>query len=172
MNEVVDSLLTRRSIRSFKPDMPSKELIRQVVEAGLYAASGMGRQSAMVLVITNPKVRKEIGVDNGLGQMDGDGFYGAPVVLAVLGRKDISTHVYDGSLMLGNMMNAAHALGLGSCWIHRCKEEFETEKYKQLLKDHGVEGQWEGIGHLALGYPAGKAPEAAPRAQGRVVWIE
>lgn len=101
-----------------------------------------------------------------------DPFYGAPVVLIVLADKNWSTHVYDGSLVMGNLMLAAHALGIGSCWIHRAKEEFETEEYKQLLKDLGVQGEYEGIGHCILGYPDCEIPKAAERKENRVFYID
>ena len=86
--------------------------------------------------------------------MDIDPFYGAPELLIVLANKEIPTYVYDGSLVMGNMMNAAADLGVASCWIHRAKEEFESEEGKAILKDLGIEGDYEGIGHLVLGYAA------------------
>ena len=143
MNEVLKAIKERRSIRRFKPDMPRKEDLEQIVEAGLYAASGMGRQSTVILVVTDKKVRDKLSADNGrvLGRDGGpDPFYGAPAILIVLSNKNCFTGIYDGSLVMGNMLLAAHALGLGSIWIHRAKEEFEKPEYKQLLKDLGVEG--------------------------------
>ena len=131
MNEIISAMKERRSIRKFKPDMPKREDIEQIIEA-----------------------------------------YGAPAMLIVLGQKDWPTHVYDGSLVMGNMMLAAHSLGLGSVWIHRAKEEFETDEYKKLLEKLGVSGEWEGIGHCAIGYADGDAPAAAPRKEGRVYWAE
>ena len=101
-----------------------------------------------------------------------DPFYGAPVILMVLGNKEVPTHVYDGSLMMGNLMLAAHSLGLGSIWIHRAKEELEMDEYKELLKSLGVEGEWEGIGHCAIGYADGNLPAAAARKENRVFWAE
>ena len=101
-----------------------------------------------------------------------DPFYGAPAVLVVLADKNCPTHVYDGSLVMGNMMLEAKALDLGSIWIHRAKEEFELPEYKQLLKDLGVEGEWEGIGHCVVGYADGDLPKAAPRKENRVFWVE
>ena len=103
---------------------------------------------------------------------DFDPFYGAPVILIVLANKEVSTHIYDGSLCIGNMMLAAHSLGLGSIWIHRAREEFEMPEYKQLLKDLGVNGEWEGIGHCAIGYIKGDIPSPSPRKDGRVVWVD
>lgn len=175
MNEIIRAMEERRSIRSFKPEMPSKEVLQQIVEAGLYAASGKGQQAAIVVAVTNKALRDKLAEENRriAGAPEGsDPFYGAPAVLVVLGRKDWPTHVYDGSLVMGNLLLAAHALGLGSIWIHRAKEEFEEPEYQQLLKDLGVEGEWEGIGHCAVGYLNGEAPAPAPRKPGRVFWAE
>ena len=175
MNEVIKVLTERRSIRKFKSDMPSKADLEQIIDAGLYAASGMGKQSAIVIAVTDKELRDKISEDNReiMGAPEGfDPFYGAPVILMVLADKSIPTHIYDGSLMLGNLMNAAHSLGLGSIWIHRCREEFEQEDYKKLLADLGAEGDYEGIGHLAVGYTDGDAPTALPRKDGRVYWCE
>lgn len=175
MNEIIRAMEERRSIRSFKPEMPPKEVLQQIVEAGLYAASGKGQQAAIVVAVTNKALRDKLAEENRriAGAPEGsDPFYGAPAVLVVLGRKDWPTHVYDGSLVMGNLLLAAHALGLGSIWIHRAKEEFEEPEYQQLLKDLGVEGEWEGIGHCAVGYLNGEAPAPVPRKPGRVFWAE
>ena len=175
MNEIIRAMEERRSIRSFKPEMPPKEVLQQIVEAGLYAASGKGQQAAIVVAVTNKALRDKLAEENRriAGAPEGsDPFYGAPAVLVVLGRKDWPTHVYDGSLVMGNLLLATHALGLGSIWIHRAKEEFEEPEYQQLLKDLGVEGEWEGIGHCAVGYLNGEAPAPAPRKPGRVFWAE
>ncbi|MDD7362687.1 MAG: nitroreductase [Peptoniphilus sp.] len=175
MNEVIRAIKERRSIRKFKPDMPEKDDIRQVIEAGLYAASGMGTQKTIVVAVTDKKLRDELSESNREigGWKEGfDPFYGAPVVLIVLAKKDLVTGVNDGSLVIGNMMLAAQSLDLGSIWIHRAKEEFEMPEYEKLLKDLGVEGEWEGIGHCLLGYVDGETPEAAERKDGRVFWVE
>ena len=175
MNEIIRAMEERRSIRSFKPEMPPKEVLQQIVEAGLYAASGKGQQAAIVVAVTNKALRDKLAEENRriAGAPEGtDPFYGAPAVLVVLGRKDWPTHVNDGSQVMGNLLLAAHALGLGSIWIHRAKEEFEEPEYQQLLKDLGVEGEWEGIGHCAVGYLNGEAPAPAPRKPGRVFWAE
>ena len=153
MNEALQNLLTRRSVRKFKPDMVPEDVLSRIIEAGTYAPSGYGKQSAIILAITNKEVRDQLSKMNAdiLGWTD-DPFYGAPVVLAVLADRSVDTHVYDGSLVLGNLMNAAHAEGLGSCWIARAKEEFESAEGKALLQSLGVEGDYEGIGHCVLGY--------------------
>lgn len=175
MNEIINTIKERRSIRKFKPDIPAKEDIRQIIEAGLYAASGKGKQSAITIAVTNQELRNRISSDNckiGGWEAGYDPFYGAPAILIVLADKSRPTGIYDGSLVMGNMMLAAHALGLGSIWIHRAKEEFEMPEYQQLLKDLGIQGQWEGIGHCAIGYVDGEPPRPAPRKDGRVYFIE
>ena len=175
MNEIINAMKERRSIRKFKQDMPSKEELEQIVEAGLFAASGMDKQDPIVLVITNKEVRDRLSEDNRKvgGMPEGmDPFYGGPAVLVVLADKDCFTHLYDGSLMMGNMLLATHSLGLGSIWVHRAKEEFEQEEWKKLLDELGVEGEYEGIGHCVVGYIDGEAPAAAPRKDDRVFWVE
>ena len=174
MNEVIKAMKERRSIRSFKPEMPKAEDLEQIVEAGLYAPSGMNRQDTLILVVRDKALRDRIMESNRLigGWPEGhDPFYGAPVILIVLADKSERNHVYDGTLVMANLLLAAHALGLGSIWINRAKQEFETDEYKQLLKELGVEGEWEGIGHCAVGYIDGDIPEAAPRNEGRVYYL-
>ena len=175
MNEIIRAMKERRSIRKFKPDMPPKEMLDQIIEAGLYAASGRNEQAVITIAVTNKEVRDKLMKDNckiGGWSESYDPFYGAPVILIVLGRKDRITYVYDGSLVIGNMMLAAHSLGLGSIWIHRAKEEFETEEYQTLLRELGVEGEWEGIGHCAVGYMDCELPAPPDRKDGRVYWVE
>ena len=172
-NQIIEAMKLRRSCRSFKPDPVPRELVEQVAEAGLWAASGMGRQAAKIVVITDKALRDRIADQNRRigGWPEGfDPFYGAPVILAVLFDKKAFTGIYDGSLVMGNLMLAAHSLGLASIWIHRAKEEFESEEGKALLKSLGVEGEWEGVGHCALGYTAAPLPAGAPRQPGRIIW--
>lgn len=175
MNEVIRAILERRSIRKFKPDLPPKEMLDQIIEAGLYAASGRGQQKPIIVAITNKELRDRMSKDNLAilgGDRDSDPFYGAPAVLVVLAPKDWYNRVYDGSLVMGNMMLAAHALGLGSIWIHRAREEFETDYYKGILKDLGIEGEWEGIGHCCVGYMDCELPKPVPRKSNRVYYID
>ena len=175
MNEIIKAMEERRSVRKFKPDMPAKADIEQIIEAGLYAANGRGKQAAIVIAVTDKQLRDKISEDNRKigGWAEGfDPFYGAPVILIVLADKNWPTAVHDGSLVMGNLMLAAHSLGLGSIWIHRAREEFETDEYRQLLKDLGVEGEWLGIGHCAVGYADGEIPAPAKRKEGRVFWVE
>lgn len=174
MSEVLDKMKSRRSIRKYKPDMVPQDVLNHIIEAGLYAASGMGYQNTIIIQVTNKKLRDEISELNReiAGMKEGtDPFYGAPAMLIVLAKKDWRTGVYDGSLVMGNLMLAAHELGLGSCWIHRAKEEFETDWGKELLKSLGIEEEYEGIGHCALGYIDGEYPEAAKRKENRVFYI-
>lgn len=173
MSEVLKAMKERRSVRKYKSDMVPKELIDQVIEAGLYAASGRGQQCPIIIAVTNKEMRDRLSQVNAqiMGSTS-DPFYGAPVALIVLADKNWPTYVYDGSLVMGNMMLAAHELGLGSCWIHRAKEEFEMEEYQKLLADLGVEGEYEGIGHCILGYADCELPNAPERKTGRVYYIE
>lgn len=175
MNEVIKAMKERRSIRKFKAEMPPKADLEQIVEAGLYAANGRGRQAVITIAVTDKERRDKLSAVNNeiMGGPEGnDPFYGAPAILIVLGNKEVPTYQYDGSLVMGNLMLAAHSLGLGSIWIHRAKEEFEMPEYQKLLKELGIEGEWEGIGHCAVGYIDGENPAAAPRNDGRVFWVE
>lgn len=175
MNEVIKAMKERRSIRKFKAEMPPKADLEQIVEAGLYAANGRGRQAVITIAVTDKELRDKLSEVNNeiMGGPEGnDPFYGAPAILIVLANKEVPTAPYDGSLVMGNLMLAAHFLGLGSIWIHRAKEEFEMPEYQKLLKDLGIEGEWEGIGHCAVGYIDGENPAAAPRNDGRVFWVE
>ncbi|MBO7639660.1 MAG: nitroreductase [Treponema sp.] len=175
MNEIIKAMKERRSSRKFKAELPSKADLEQIVEAGLYAASGMGKQETKIVVVTDKKLRDKImemnrkvgGWDEGF-----DPFYGAPAVIIVLAKLDNVTRVYDGSLVMGNLMLASLSLGLGNIWIHRAKEEFESDEGKEILRQLGIEGEWEGIGHCAVGYMDGELPSPPPRKDGRVVWAE
>ena len=173
MSELLDMIKTRRSIRKYKSDMVPKEIIDKIVEAGTYAATGMGQQSPIILAVTNKEVRDKLSKWNAdIMGTDTDPFYGAPVVLVVLADKNRPTAVYDGSLVMGNLMLEAEEQGIGSCWIHRAKEEFESEEGKEILKSLGIEGDYEGIGHCILGYADGPAPKAAPRKDSYVYHID
>ena len=174
MNETLKVLETRRSCRNFKPDMVKEEDLKAILEAGTYAATGMGRQSPIIIAVTDKATRDALSAANAkiAGMPEGtDPFYGAPVILIVLAKKDVVTYIYDGSLVMGNLMNAAESLGVGSIWIHRAKEEFESDFGKNILKKLGIEGNFEGIGHCALGYAAEPARGAAPRKDNYVYCI-
>ena len=175
MNECYESLLNRRSVRKYKAEIPPKEEIEKIIQAGLYAASGHAMQSSVVIAITNRELRDRLMEMNRVigGWKEGfDPFYGAPVVLLVLADKSSPNHVYDGSLTMGNLMQAAYDLGFGSCWINRAREEFASEEGKAILKELGIEGDWEGIGHCIVGYVDGDLPKAADRKENRVFWAE
>ena len=166
MNETIKVMKSRRSCRNFKPDMVSKDVLDLILEAGTYAPTGMGKQSPIIIAVTDKTLRDELSEENRKigGWNEGfDPFYGAPVVLIVLARKDVVTHVYDGSLVMGNLLNAAESLGVSGIWIHRAKEEFESEFGKDILRRLGIEGEYEGIGHCALGYAAEPPRDAAAR---------
>ena len=162
--ELIDFIESRRSVRSYKPDMIPDDVIGKIVEAGTYAATGMGKQSPIIIAVKDKAARDRLSKLNAeIMGTDIDPFYGAPVVLIVLADSSIPTHVYDGSLVMGNLMLAAHALGIGSCWIHRAKEEFERPEGKEILNELGIDGDYEGIGPCILGYVEGDYPEAKPR---------
>lgn len=169
----LEALTTRRSVRSYRSDPVPKDALDRIIEAGTYAPTGMGRQSPIIIAITDQKVRNELSALNAkIMGTDGDPFYGAPAVLVVLARKDVPTHVYDGSLVMGNLMNAAHELGIASCWIHRAKEEFELPEGRALLQGLGIDADaYEGIGHCILGYADGAEPEPKPRKEDYVYRI-
>lgn len=174
MTETQQNIITRRSIRKYKPDMIPKETIDRIIEAGTYAATGMGKQSPIIIAVTNKEMRDKLSKMNAeiMGTPEMDPFYGAPVALIVLADKARPTYLYDGSLVMGNLMLAAHDEGIGSCWIHRAKEEFERPQGKEILKSLGIEGDYEGIGHCILGYIDGEEPKAAPRKEDYVYYIE
>ena len=164
MNESLKTLIERRSCRSYKPDPIPAEILDQILEAGTYAATGMGKQSPIMIAVTDKETRDRLSRMNAavMGASN-DPFYGAPVVIIVLANRAVPTYLYDGSLVMGNLMNAAHALGIASCWIHRAKEEFESAEGKAMLKELGIEGDYEGIGHCILGYAAQESNAPAPR---------
>ena len=173
MSEVLNDLKTRRSIRKYTDEPVADEQISQIIEAGLYAASGMGKQAPIILAVTDRKIRDELAEMNAavMHREGTDPFYGAPAVLIVLADKAVGTYIYDGSLVMGNMMNAAYDMGLAACWIHRAKEMFETEEGKAILKSLGIEGEYEGIGNLIIGFSAEAEKAPAPRKAGRMYFI-
>ena len=168
-SEWLSLIESRRSIRRFKPDPIPAEILDQILTAGTYAPTGMNRQSPIIVAVTNRAVRDQLSALNAqiIGR-EGDPFYGAPVVLIVLADRSVPTHVYDGSLVMGNLMLAAHALGVGSCWIHRARETFDRPEGKAILASLGIQGDYEGIGNCILGYPDGDLP--APRER-KADWV-
>lgn len=174
MNETMKTLLERRSVRKFKPQQITDEELKAVLDAGLYAPSGANRQAALFIVVQDRETLKNIAAMNSevIGKEGGNPYYDAPTVILVLADKTKSTPVEDASLALGNMFNAAAALGLGSCWVHREKQMFESAEGKALLKAWGVNGDYIGVGSCILGYPDCPQPAAAPRNDGRIVYVK
>ena len=182
MNSTIQDIISRRSIKKYLDKEVPTELIGQIVKAGTYAPTGMNRQSPIIVAVTNKQLRdrlSDINLDiiksRGKHPSSGfaDPFYGAPVVLVVLARKEVPTRVYDGSLVMQNLMLAAHSLGLGSCWIHRAKETFETEEGMRILRELGIEGEYEGIGNCIVGYAAEDALKPqSPRKDDYIVWAK
>lgn len=175
MNTTLKDIRERRSCRTFKPDMVPKDIIQQIIEAGLFAENGQGKLSTKIIAVTNKEMRDKLVEDNckvGGWPKGFDPFYGAPVILIVVAEKGSFSSLYDGTLVMGNLMLAAHALGLGSVWIHRAKQIFEKSEYIKLLNKLGLKGNYEGIAHLALGYIDGTLPPAELRKKDRIFWIE
>ena len=172
-NEVLKAMCERRSVRSYKSDPVPQELIKQVVRAGTYAATGMNRQSPIILAVTNKEIRDKLSKMNAdIMCSDKDPFYGAPTVIIVFADKEVPTYKEDGSLVMGNLLLAAHALGLGSIWIHRAKEVFNSAEGKALMKKWGLKDSLEGIGHCILGYGEGPEPAEKPRKDDYIVWAD
>ncbi len=174
-NPVIENMHTRHSVRQFDSARPiAPEDLKTIADAGIWAPSGKNRQMCSVIVITDKGLLKELSELNckiGGWNSGFDPFYGAPAVMIAISRKDVPTAVYDGSVMLENIMLAANSLGIGSCWIHRAKEEFETPFGQRILKKAGLDGEWVGIGHVALGYAKAPAPQERPRLPGRIVML-
>lgn len=169
--EAMKNLLERRSVRSYSQRQVDEKLLDQVLEAGLYAASGMNSQVSVMVAVTDRETRDQLSRMNAavMGAQN-DPFYGAPCVIVVLADPERYTWVEDASLVMGNLMNAAHALGLGSCWIHRAQQMFDSEEGKELLKKWGLPETLRGVGNCILGYPE-ETPAPKPRKEGRIVKI-
>lgn len=173
MNDIINTLQNRRSIRKFKSEQIKDDELNAILEAGKYAPSGANQQSALFIVVQNKEMREKITKLNAavLGK-DIDPYYGAPTIILVLADKTKVTPIEDASLALGNMLNAAYSLGIGSCWVHRTMQMFEGGEGKALLKNWGVEGDYIGIGSCILGYPDCEHPKAAPRKDNFVVMVK
>ncbi len=171
--ELFEALKGRRSVRAYKDEQIKDEELNAILEAGEYAATGMGRQSPIMIVVQDKETIAQLSKMNAkvFGKEGMDPFYGAPTVVIVLADKNMPTCVEDGSLVMGNLMNAAYGLGIGSCWIHRAKGVFESEEGKELLEKWGVKGDYVGVGHCILGYAKGEPKAAAPRKEGYVVRV-
>ena len=164
MNEVLKAIQARRSCRQYRPEQLREEDLQPILEAGTWAASGMGAQSATMVVVQDPETREQLMKMNAaIMGTDTDPFYGAPTVVVVLVDPDRSTCVEDGSLVIGNLMLAASSLGVGSCWIHRARQEFDSPEGKALLQKWGLPERYIGVGHCILGYPASAPAAPKPR---------
>lgn len=174
MNEVIQNMLSRKSVKNYKSDAVPPELLEQIIQAGLYAPSGRNKQAPIILAVTNKELRDKLSKINAGKDpyFRADPFYNAPCVLVVLADKSVPTYVYDGSLVMENMLLAAHSLGLGACWIHRAKETFELDEGKEILKELGIEGEYEGIGNCVVGYANVVPTEDKPRRENRVYYIK
>lgn len=172
MNEVLNCLETRRSVRKYLPKQIADAELNAILEAGIYAPTAMGRQSPKIVVLQKPEDVAELERMNAavLGNPDSHPFYGAPTVLVVLADAKAGTAVEDGSLVLGNLMNAASALGIGSCWVNRAQEVFASAEGKALLEKCGVQGDYIGVGNCILGYPA-ETPAAKPIKENRLYYV-
>ena len=173
MKETLRDLKERRSCRAYLPEQIREEALAAILEAGTYAPTGMGRQSPVIVAVQDPETRNALSRMNAavMGR-DGDPFYGAPTVVVVLADPEIGTYLYDGVLVMGNLMNASQAVGVDSCYIFRAKEVFETAEGKALLRKWGIPERYVGIGNCILGYgaPSGKQ-EAAPRKENYIVRV-
>ena len=170
MNKIIENMVERRSIRRYKSAPVPQNLLDEILKAGIYAPTGRNLQAPIIIAVTNKELRDRLSKMNAdVMGADSDPFYGAPVVLVVLADKNVPTYLYDGSLVMGNLMNAAHSLGIGSCWIHRAKEVFESDEGKEILRELGIDGNYEGIGNCILGYADCDLPEARPRKENYVI---
>ena len=177
MNETIENLKSRRSIRKFKDEQISDEDLKTILEAGTYAPTARGMQSPKIVVIQNPETINELSAWNRTFfpvevPDDLDPFYGAKTLLIVLADGEVPTWKEDGSSVLTVLVNAAHAVGVGSCWIHRAYDEFQSEKGKELLKEWGIPETYEGIGHVVLGYPDMEAPKPLPRKEDYILYVD
>ena len=173
MKTTLEDMKARRSCRAYKPEQITEEELDAVLEAGTYAPTGRGKQAPILVAVQDPEMVKKLSQLNaGIMGNSGDPFYGAPTVIVVLADRSVGTHLYDGSCVMANLLNAANALGLGSCWIHRAREVFDSDEGKALLQEWGIEGDYEGIGNCILGYKAREDAPAAPRKDGYIIKIK
>lgn len=172
MQSTIDDLKTRRSCRAYKGEQISVDELNLVLEAGEYAPTGMGMQSPIMVVVQDkPTIKLLSDINAEIMGVNKDPFYGAPTVVVVLADTNRPTWVEDGSLVMGNLMNAAHAIGLGSCWINRARETFDRPEGKELLKKWGIPETYRGVGNCILGYPAAEAPKTKPRKENYIIRV-
>ena len=166
-----ENLKERRSIRKYKPEQVSDAHLDAILEAGLYAASGMNTQNSIMVAVRDKETRDQLSRMNAdVMGTDKDPFYGAPCVVVVLVEPERYTAVEDGSLVMGNLMQAAYDIGVGSCWIHRARQMFESEEGKALLRKWGLREDLIGVANCILGYPD-EEPAPKPRREGRIIKV-
>lgn len=172
MNTIIQNMITRRSIRKFQPKQIADAELTQILTAAQYAPTGMDRQHLVYIAVQDSETIAVLSEMNAeiMGNPALDPYYGAPTIIFVLADQNVMTCVEDGALALGNMMNAAHALGIGSCWIHRAREMFETRQGKQLLEKWNISGDYQGIGACVLGYPDSPAKDPSARKE-KIVFV-
>jgi len=172
MNDIIDALTKRRSIRRYRPEQITGDELNAVLTAGVYAPTGMNAQSPMIVAVQDKAVRDELSRINAeIMDTSSDPFYGAPTVIVVFADSEKWTYIEDGSLVIGNMLNAAYSLGLGSCWIHRARETFDTPRGKELMAQWGVPEGYRGVGNCILGYAACELPTPSERKQNYIIKI-
>ncbi len=173
MNNLYETILSRRSVKSYTNEQVPQELLEKIIEAGRYAPTGMNAMAPIFIAVQNPEMIAKLSKMNAaVMNFDGDPFYGAPTVILVLANRERSTWLEDGSLAMGNLMLAAHSLGLGSCWIHRCFQMFESEEGKALLKEWGVTGDYAGVGCCILGYQKDAPKPRIARRENQIFYIK
>lgn len=185
MNETMETVLKRRSVRAYKPGQIKTEELQAILEAARFAPSGMGLQPWHFSVVQRPELLDRINegcraafLKSGNKMFEERAraenfsvFYGAPTLIVVAGDEKVLTPAENSALALGNMFLAAASLGVGSCWIHAVKFLFEGADGKALAEELAVPAGFKVYGAGAFGYPAGEWPEAAPRKDGTVTII-
>lgn len=172
-NTMIETIIRRRSVKKYTSEAVAEADLEQILHAGQYAPSGRNCMATKFVVIQNPVIREQLSKMNAAVMgIEADPFYGAPVVIWVLADRTVHTYVEDGSLAIGNMLLAAHALGLGACWIHRAKEMSELPEGRALLQQWGVPDTYIGVGCCILGHAAGEMPEQKPRKTDQIVFVK
>ena len=163
MNDLIQMFKTRRSCKAYTNKKVEESVLDAILEAGTYAPTGMGRQSPLIVCVQDQETRDKISQLNAAIMKTAiDPFYGAPIVVVVFGDTRVPTYRDDANLVMGNLLNAAHAAGVDSCYIYRAREVFQTPEGQELMKQWGIDPAYEGIGNVILGYgkPEGIKPAA------------
>lgn len=168
--DTIEVLTQRRSVKKYTDEQVDEELLEKILTAGTYAPNGMGAQSPVMVVVQDKETIEKISrLNAAVMGASNDPFYGAPTLVIVFADKNRMTYVEDGSLVMGNLMNAAFSLGVDSCWIHRARQVFETTEGKELMKKWGLSENYAGIGNCILGYCDGPRPQAKPRKDNYII---